>query len=108
MPSASVTFAIALTKALAAKAIFTALPLSPPRETRYVNIRETCKTDPSHPDFFYDAHKPCLLYTSRERLLKLGARVLVSVRRVVVHLPTSFPFLPTFRRVALALGASPG
>ena len=44
----------------------------------------------------------------RERLLKLGARVLVSVRRVVVHLPASFPFLPTFRRVALALGASPG
>ena len=44
----------------------------------------------------------------RERLLKLGARVLVSVRRVVVHLPESFPFLPTFRRVAWALGASPG
>lgn len=44
----------------------------------------------------------------RERLLKLGARVLVSVRRVVVHLPTSFPFLTTFRQVALALGASPG
>ena len=38
----------------------------------------------------------------RERLLKLGARVLVSVRRVVVHLPASFPFLPAFRRVALA------
>ena len=46
--------------------------------------------------------------TLRERLLKLGARVLVSVRRVVVHLPTSFPFLPTFRRVALALGAATG
>ena len=44
----------------------------------------------------------------RERLLKLGARVLVSVRRVVVHLPASFPFLPTFRRVALALGAATG
>ena len=44
----------------------------------------------------------------RERLLKLGARVLVSVRRVVVHLPTSFPFLTTFRQVALGLGASPG
>ena len=44
----------------------------------------------------------------RERLLKLGARVLVSVRRVVVHLPASFPFLPTFRRVAWALGASTG
>jgi hypothetical protein len=32
----------------------------------------------------------------RERLLKLGARVLVSLRRVVVHLPASFPFLPAF------------
>jgi len=48
------------------------------------------------------------VWTLRERLLKLGARVLVSVRRVVVHLPSSFPFLPTFRQVALALGASPG
>ena len=44
----------------------------------------------------------------RERLLKLGARVLVSVRRVVVHLPASFPFLPAFRSVALALGAASG
>ena len=44
----------------------------------------------------------------RERLLKLGARVLVSVRRVVVHLPASFPFLPAFRFVALALGAATG
>jgi hypothetical protein len=44
----------------------------------------------------------------RERLLKLGARVLISVRRVVVHLPASFPFLRTFRRVALALGAATG
>jgi len=44
----------------------------------------------------------------RERLLKLAARVLVSVRRVVVHLPASFPFLPAFRRVALALGAATG
>src|ERR1035438_9936159 len=46
--------------------------------------------------------------TLRERLLKLGARVLVSVRRVVVHLPASFPFLPAFRSVALALGAATG
>src|ERR1019366_4965674 len=46
--------------------------------------------------------------TLRERLLKLGARVIVSVRRVVLHLPTTFPFFRTFRRVALALGASPG
>lgn len=48
------------------------------------------------------------VWTLRERLLKLGARVLVSVRRVVVHLPSSFPFLTAFRQVALALGASPG
>jgi hypothetical protein len=48
------------------------------------------------------------VWTLRERLLKLGARVLGSVRRVVVHLPASFPFLSTFRQVALALGASPG
>lgn len=46
--------------------------------------------------------------TLREQLLKLGARVLVSVRRVVVHLPASFPFLPIFRQVALALGSAPG
>ena len=46
--------------------------------------------------------------TLRERLLKLGARVLVSVRRVVVHLPASFPFLSTYRKVALALGALSG
>ncbi len=57
------------------------------------------------------AHTNCAraqVWTLRERLLKLGARLLVSVRRVVVHLPASFPFLPTFRQVALALGASPG
>src|ERR1700733_13558907 len=46
--------------------------------------------------------------TLRERLLKLGARVLVSVRRVVVPLPTSFPFLPAFRPVAPPLGAATG
>jgi hypothetical protein len=46
--------------------------------------------------------------TLRERLLKLGARVMVSVRRMVVHLPESFPFLATFRHVALALGAATG
>ena len=47
----------------------------------------------------------CML---RERLLKLGAHVLVSVRRIVVHLPASFPFLPAFRHVALSLGAQSG
>jgi hypothetical protein len=46
--------------------------------------------------------------TLRERLLKLGVRVVVSLRRMVLHLPASFPFLPAFRQVARALGASPG
>jgi hypothetical protein len=57
------------------------------------------------------AHTSCAraqVWTIRERLLKLGARVMGSVRRVVVHLPASFPFLSTFRQVALALGASTG
>ena len=44
----------------------------------------------------------------RERLLKLGARVLVSVRRWVIHLPTSFPYLPAFRLIACRLGAQSG
>jgi hypothetical protein len=44
----------------------------------------------------------------RERLLKLGARVVGAVRRVVLHLPSAFPFLDTFHRVALALGARAG
>jgi len=57
------------------------------------------------------AHTNCAraqVWTLRERLLKLGARVVVSVRRVVLHLPASFPFLSAFQQVALALGASPG
>jgi hypothetical protein len=48
------------------------------------------------------------VWTLRERFLKLSARVIVSVRRMVVHLPQSFPFLATFRHLALALGAAPG
>lgn len=48
------------------------------------------------------------VWTLRERFLKLGARVILSVRRIVVHLPQSFPFLTTFRHMALGLGASLG
>jgi len=44
----------------------------------------------------------------RERLLKLGARVVASVRRIVLHLPRSFPDRDTFRRLALSLGARTG
>jgi hypothetical protein len=48
------------------------------------------------------------VWTLRERLLKLGASVVVSVRRVVIHLPASFPFLSSFRQIALSFGASSG
>jgi hypothetical protein len=44
----------------------------------------------------------------RERLLKLGAHVVASVRRIVIHLPASFPFLPAFGRIAISLGAQSG
>jgi len=46
--------------------------------------------------------------TLRERLLKLGARVIGSVRRLVIHLPASFPFLSAFRVIACRLGAQSG
>lgn len=44
----------------------------------------------------------------RERLLKLGVHVVVSVRRIVLHLPTSTPDLAAWRSIALALGARTG
>jgi hypothetical protein len=37
----------------------------------------------------------------RERLLKIGTQVVVSVRRIVLHLPRSFPAIAIFRRIAL-------
>jgi len=46
--------------------------------------------------------------TLRERLIKIGAHVARSVRRVVLHLPASYPFLEPWRRVALSLGATAG
>lgn len=46
--------------------------------------------------------------TLREQVLKLGAHVVVSVRRLVLHLPAAFPFRDDWRRLALALGARAG
>jgi Transposase DDE domain group 1 len=46
--------------------------------------------------------------TLRERLLKLGVHVVVSVRRIVLHLPTATPFLDAWRHIAFALGARAG
>ena len=43
--------------------------------------------------------------TLRERLLKVGVWIEVSVRRIVLHLPRSYPFKHDWGRIALALGA---
>jgi hypothetical protein len=43
--------------------------------------------------------------TLRDRFLKIGARVVGSVRRIVLHLPRSFPYFDSFRRLALHLVA---
>ncbi|MBI3016253.1 MAG: IS1380 family transposase [Candidatus Tectomicrobia bacterium] len=46
--------------------------------------------------------------TLRERLFKLAVWVERSVRRIVLHLPVSFPWLRSWRQIACAVGASPG
>jgi Transposase DDE domain group 1 len=50
----------------------------------------------------------CQVQQLRERLLKIGASLVVSVRRVVLHLPRTFPLLSSFRHIALGLGAEAG
>ena len=44
--------------------------------------------------------------TLRERLIKLAVWVERSVRRIVLHLPTAFPWLTTWRQIARAVGAT--
>ena len=44
--------------------------------------------------------------TLRERLLKLAVWVERSARRMVLHMPLTFPWLPTWRQVARAVGAT--
>jgi hypothetical protein len=48
------------------------------------------------------------VWTLRDRFLKIGARLVVSVRRLVLHLPSSFPWLTPWRSLALSFGARPG
>jgi hypothetical protein len=43
----------------------------------------------------------------RLRLVKIGARVVESARRIVLHLPAAHPWKDLFRRAALAVGAAP-
>ena len=59
----------------------------------------------------HSAHTDCeraQVSTLRQRLLKLGAYVVVSVRRIVVHLPQAFPYRNTFHHLAASLGARSG
>jgi hypothetical protein len=44
--------------------------------------------------------------TLRERLFKLGAWVERSVRRIVLHLPLSFPWFRPWKSIAAALGVN--
>jgi hypothetical protein len=44
--------------------------------------------------------------TLRERLVKLAVWVQRSARRIVLHLPASFPWLPTWTQLARAVGAT--
>ncbi len=43
--------------------------------------------------------------TLRERLFKLAAWVDQTVRRIVIHFPLSYPWAPTWRAIAAAVGA---
>lgn len=48
------------------------------------------------------------VWTLREQLIKLGAHVVTSVRRIVLRLPASYPFRDAWRHLAVALGAAAG
>jgi hypothetical protein len=45
--------------------------------------------------------------TLRERLIKLAVWIERSARRIVLHLPRTFPWLSTWRQLAHAVGATP-
>jgi len=53
-------------------------------------------------------HARAQVSTLREHFLKLGAQVIVTVRRIVLHLPQAFPYRDSFYRLALSLGAQTG
>jgi hypothetical protein len=60
---------------------------------------------------FHAARTPCAraqVWILRERLLKLGAQIVCSVRRILLRLPDSYPFADAWNRIACSLGARPG
>ncbi len=50
-------------------------------------------------------HARAQVATLRERFLKVGTQVVASVRRIVLHLPQSFPDRQSFQDLAFRLGA---
>jgi len=50
-------------------------------------------------------HARAQVATLRERFLKVGTQVVASVRRIVLHLPQSFPDRESFQDLAFRLGA---
>jgi hypothetical protein len=68
----------------------------------------TAATDVLMQEIRLNAELTTLARALRERLLKLGARLVSSVRRIVVHLPESVPWRSDFQRIASALGATAG
>ena len=53
------------------------------------------------------AYRRAQVSTLREQLLKLGAWVQSSIRRIVLHLPASFPRFHDWQLIARVLGAAP-
>jgi hypothetical protein len=53
-------------------------------------------------------HARAQVSTLREHFLKIGAQVIVSVRRIVLHMPQAFPYRDSFQRLALSLGTQTG
>ena len=53
-------------------------------------------------------HARAQVSTLREHFLKLGAQIVVSVRRIVLHLPRSFPDRDSFHHLALCLANPSG
>ena len=53
-------------------------------------------------------HSQAQVSTLREHFLKLGAQVVVTVRRIVLHLPQAFPYRHSFHLLASSLGAQTG
>jgi phosphohistidine phosphatase SixA len=48
------------------------------------------------------------VWTLRERLIKIGVRVVESARRIFLDAPRSYPWAPLWRKIALACGALSG